>query len=188
MDSTNLKLAVSEEELNQIIELQKKNLKENLSPKEKESQGFVTAEYSLSYLKEVNDLSPAVILKATKVVGYAIAVTREHGQKHALLNELFKQFDRQTYKGKFLAKENYIVVGQLCIDKNHRGKGNVDKMYSFFKTSYPTYRYCVTAVDSENYRSMAVHQRCGFKKIGSLTLSQRPGDVIIWDWEEQAEF
>jgi hypothetical protein len=38
MDSTNLKLAVSEEELNQIIELQKKNLKENLSPKEKESQ------------------------------------------------------------------------------------------------------------------------------------------------------
>jgi hypothetical protein len=35
---------------------------------------------------------------------------------------------------------------------------------------------------------MAVHQRCGFKKIGSLTLSQRPGDIIIWDWEEQAKF
>ena len=33
MDSINLKLAVSEAELNQIIELQKENLKENLSSK-----------------------------------------------------------------------------------------------------------------------------------------------------------
>lgn len=187
MDSTNLKLAVSDAELNQIIELQKENLKDNLSTKEMELQGFVTAKYTLSYLKEINILSPAVILKTTKVVGYAIAVTREHGQKHALLKELFKQFDKQTYKGKLLAEENYIVVGQLCIDKNHRGKGNVDKIYSFFKTSYPTYRFCITAVDSENSRSMVVHLRCGFKKIGSLTLRQRPGDIIIWDWEEQVK-
>lgn len=187
MDSTNLKLADSESELNEIIVLQKENLKDNLSTKEKESQGFLTAKYSLSYLKEINNLSPAVILKTTKVVGYAIAVTRRHGQKHALLNELFRYFDKQTYKGKFLAEENYIVVGQLCVDKKHRGKGNVDKMYSFFKTSYPTYRYCVTAIDSQNYRSMAVHQRCGFKKIGSLTLYQRPGDIIIWDLKEQAK-
>lgn len=187
MDSINLKLAVSEAELNQIIELQKENLKENLSSKERESQGFLTAKYSLSYLKEINNLSPAVILKTTKVVGYVIAVTREHGQKHTLLNELFKQFDKQTYKGKSLAEENYIVVGQLCIDKKHRAKGNVENMYSFFKTSYQTHRYCVTAVDSQNYRSMAVHQRCGFKKIGSLTLIQRPGEIIIWDWEEQAK-
>ena len=92
MDSTNLKLAVSDAELNQIIELQKENLKDNLSTKEMELQGFVTAKYTLSYLKEINILSPAVILKTTKVVGYAIAVTREHGQKHALLKELFKQF------------------------------------------------------------------------------------------------
>ena len=77
--------------------------------------------------------------------------------------------------------ENYIVVGQLCLDKSIRGMGYVEKIYSQFKKTYKNHRYCLTAVDLENKRSSAIHQRCGFFRIGQLMLNENPGEIILWD-------
>jgi predicted GNAT superfamily acetyltransferase len=185
MASVSIKLATSVTELNQIIELQRQNLRAYLSDAEKASQGFVIAQYSLPFLKSINEVSPAIILKTDEVVGYAIAVTKTQGSKHPLLSTMFSQFDKQTHHGVALAEEDYIVVGQLCVAKNFRAKGYVDQLYSFFKANYQSYSYCLTAIDSENYRSLAVHRRCGFKKIGTLTLGERPGQIVIWDWKKE---
>ena len=50
-----------------------------------------------------------------------------------------------------------------------------------FKKIYKNYRYCLTAVDLENKRSSAIHQRCGFLRIGQLMLNENPGEIILWD-------
>ena len=44
-----------------------------------------------------------------------------------LLNHLINEFDNQKYKDIKLVNENYIVVGQLCLDKVSRGMGYVEK-------------------------------------------------------------
>ena len=71
MDSINLKLASTEVELIEIKKLQNLNLKRNLSPEKIFEEGFLTADYTLSYLKEINQKNKAIILKKKKVIGYA---------------------------------------------------------------------------------------------------------------------
>tara|TARA_B100000963_G_scaffold349578_1_gene358805 strand:- start:22 stop:582 length:561 start_codon:yes stop_codon:yes gene_type:complete len=178
-----IKLASTESELIEIKNLQRTNLKGNLSESEKKSEGFLTAEYSLSFLKKINQDSPAIIVKNDKVVGYALAVSKKIGKQNELLNHLINEFDNQKYKDINLANENYIVVGQLCLDKSIRGMGYVEKMYSEFKKTYKKYSYCITAVDLKNKRSIAIHKKCGFVSIGKLMLNDNPGDIILWDWK-----
>lgn len=182
VDSINLKLASTEVELIEIKKLQNQNLKGNLSPEKIFEEGFLTADYTLSYLKEINQKNKAIILKKKKVIGYALAITAEVAKNHTLLSNLFTHFNNQVYKNKLLGEQSYIVVGQLCIDEKYRGMGYVEKIYSLFRETYSNYRYCVTAIDSKNKRSKLAHQRCGFKKIGDLKLNESPGDIIIWEW------
>ena len=181
MNPVQIKLATSESELIEIKNLQRINLKGNLSSDEKKTEGFLTAEYSLSFLKKINQDSPAVIAKKNKVVGYALAVSKKIGKQNKLLNHLINEFDNQKYKDIKLVNENYIVVGQLCLDKSIRGMGYVEKIYSKFRKTYKNYRYCLTAVDLENKRSSVIHQRCGFLRIGQLMLNENPGEIILWD-------
>ena len=182
MDSIDLKLASTEVELIEIKKLQNQNLKRNLSPEKIFEEGFLTADYTLSYLKEINQKNKAIILKKKKVIGYALAITAEVAKNHTLLSNLFTHFNNQVYKNKLLGEQSYIVVGQLCIDEKYRGMGYVEKIYSLFRETYLNYRYCVTAIDSSNNRSIQAHERCGFKKIGDLKLNESPGDIIIWEW------
>ena len=139
----------------------------------------------MSYLKKINQNSPAVILKKEKVVGYALAVTKELSKEHEVLNQLVVKFEKQKYKDTLLASENYIVVAQLCVDKSFRGMGFVEKMYSFFKSKYFDYKYCVTAVDNKNLRSSKIHKKCGFVKIGEVLIGNSPGEIILWDWNKK---
>ena len=182
MSSINLKLASTESELIQIKKLQNQNLRENLSINKSIEEGFLTAKYTLSYLKEINQKSPAIILKQKRVIGYALAVTAGVAKNHLLLNSLFTIFNKQIYNNQLIGDQSYIVVGQLCIDENYRGMGYVEKLYSLFRETYSSYRYCITAIDSKNNRSKKAHERCGFKKIGNLKLNKSPGDIVIWEW------
>jgi len=66
VDSIDLKLASTEVELIEIKKLQTQNLKQNLSSEKIFEEGFLTADYTLSYLKEINKRNPAIILKQKK--------------------------------------------------------------------------------------------------------------------------
>ena len=185
MGSVKISLASTDFDLVGIKNLQTRNLKTNLSSEEKKAEGFLTAEYTMSFLKKINQKSPAVILKKEKVEGYALAVTKELSKEHEVLNQLVVKFEKQKYKDTLLASENYIVVAQLCVDKSFRGMGFVEKMYSFFKSKYFDYKYCVTAVDNKNLRSSKIHKKCGFVKIGEVLIGNSPGEIILWDWNNK---
>ena len=77
MNPIKIKLASAESELIEIKNLQRINLKRNLSDSEKKSEGFLTAEYSLSFLRKINKDSPAIIVKKDTVIGYALAVSKK---------------------------------------------------------------------------------------------------------------
>ena len=98
MGSVKISLASTDFDLVGIKNLQTRNLKTNLSSEEKKAEGFLTAEYTISFLKKINQKSPAVILKKEKVVGYALAVTKELSKEHEVLNQLVVKFEKQKYK------------------------------------------------------------------------------------------
>ena len=63
-------LTKNDVELEQILQLQQKNLPKNLTEEEKKTEGFVTVEHSFDALKKLHNIHPHTIAKHDhKVVG-----------------------------------------------------------------------------------------------------------------------
>ncbi len=175
----------TEQVIQQIIVLQRENLTKNLDRAEIASQGFVTVEHDPTVLKKMNDLEQGVAIRdGDKIVGYCLAMVREFAGEIIILENLFKKLDTLNFKGQLLSNLSYIVVGQVCIAKSHRGRGLFDTMYEAYrKLLSPKYEYAVTEIAGRNLRSLKAHQRVGFKTL--LEYTNEEGEdwvIVIWDW------
>ena len=80
---------------------------------------------------------------------------------------------------------NYVLVGQLCVGKNYRGQGLVQKMYGFFKTELQKeFTYCITDVAQDNPRSIKAHLKRGFEIIHTIGYGGASWDIVLWDWNK----
>jgi L-amino acid N-acyltransferase YncA len=154
--------ASSIEELKEILELQKENLSQILSQEEKTKEGFVTVEHSLEILKEMNEAYPHSLAKYNdKIIGYALSMTKEFGNKIEVLKPMFKEVSKIVLDGK------YLVMGQICIDKKYRKQGVFKGLYNFMKTNAfsDNYDLIITEIDIHNSRSLKAHESVGFHKL-----------------------
>lgn len=184
MTSIEITTATNLKDLQGIKLLQDKNLKTAVSPEEASSQGFLTAEYDLTFLEAMNEASPSIIAKdGDQVVGYALATTKTIGLQHDLLTDLLNTIDRTTYRSQLLKLSNYIVIGQLCVAKGYRGIGLSNKLYQKFRATYSgTFDYGITDVAEDNPGSLAAHLKAGFKVIDTLRYSGIRWHIVLWDW------
>ncbi|HCL83584.1 MAG TPA: GNAT family N-acetyltransferase [Chitinophagaceae bacterium] len=171
-------------ELEGIRKLQEENLKKNLTGEEAASQGFVTAEYSIDFLKTLHEACPSIIAKEDdRVVGYALAALKSTRHHHDLLGDLFNVIDQLVYHDLSFKDTRYVVVGQLCVAKGYRGLGLVQQMYQHFKTHLSgRFDYCITDVAQDNPRSLKAHLKTGFRVIDTLTYGGFGWDIVLWDW------
>lgn len=180
--------ALTDESLNQILDLQKRNLKKYLSEAEKESQGFVTAEHTFEQLKKINDAEPCVIITDNgKVIAYAIAMLENVANDMPIFDDLFYTVASLTYKNRPMSSYKYIFVGQLCIDKNYRGQGMVEKLYAFYKEKLKSkYDFAVTDISEHNPRSLKAHQKSGFEVIHTFfdNFTDSNWNIVVMDFAE----
>jgi GNAT superfamily N-acetyltransferase len=167
-----------------ILALQAANLRRNLTAAEAEENGFLTAEYTLDFLRRMHQSQPSVIaVDGGNVVGYALAATPEVCGGHPLLADLHEEIDRLQFAGRSLKEANYIVVGQLCVAKGYRGIGLVDKLYQCFREAMQGNFLCaVTDIARANRRSLRAHQKTGFQTIQAIQFEGMEWDVVLWDW------
>jgi hypothetical protein len=171
-------------QLKKVKNLQAKNLKSYLSSTTKFSDGFLTASYSISFLKSITKTSPSIIAEAEgEIVGYLLASTKDLMEGDKFLKNLIMKINRKVYKSKQLSKFDFIIVAQLCVASTHRAQGIVKKMYTLFKNKYSSiYPFCLTVVDLENKRSIRAHLNVGFKIIDSIKMENSEAVIIIWEW------
>lgn len=180
--------ANSKNDLEEILQLQKANLPQSLTPAEMESQGFVTVHHSYDQLEKLNRIEKHIIAKnKNNVIGYLLAMTQESKLDIPILIPMFNAFNAVFYKEKKIAEYNYIVVGQVCIDKSYRGQGIFDDCYNTYKKIYERkYDFAITEIAAANSRSLHAHARIGFKKVYSYPgLYNTQWIVVIWDWKNQ---
>ena len=151
----------SDFDFEQIIRLQTENLRLTKSPEEEKEQGFVTVQHDISILKEMNESAKHVVAKdGDKIVGYALAMTRDFNTKIPILGAMFESLDDLILDGKRVGDGDYIVMGQVCIDKPYRGQGVFAAMYDYyFKLHKPVFGYVITEVAARNTRSVPSSDR-----------------------------
>jgi len=119
----NYTFANTNDDLNAILSLQKANLKENISQQEADEQGFVTCKHSFEVLKLMNQPHPHIIAEyGQKLAGYALVMVKSNAKKVPEIISMFTQINQLNYKGSALKEANYVVMGQICVAKNFRGK------------------------------------------------------------------
>jgi predicted GNAT superfamily acetyltransferase len=179
------KKATTEDELQRILQLQKQNLPSVLNEAEIRSQGFVTVDHSYAVLKKLNDIENHIIAKeGENVVAYLLAMTEQSQNDIPVLISMFQTFRRIPFAGKSVSDFQYIVVGQVCVDKNYRGKGILDECYAFYQQAFKNkYAFAITEIAANNPRSLNAHKRIGFEEIFQYNAQDGVDWVIvIWDW------
>lgn len=172
-------------DLEGILTLQRANLRFKLSPEEMASQGFVTVVHSLANLRKMNEIEPHIIAKQhDRVIAYLLAMTPASQDDIPILKPLFQSFDSIYYKNKLVASYRYIVVGQVCVDKELRGMGVLDKCYQVYKAELqPRYDFAITEIATKNIRSLNAHRRIGFHELHRYTAPDgEEWSIVICDW------
>lgn len=149
--------------IEEIIQLQKDNLFENISIEERRSQGFVTVKHSFDQLFSWHQNKPHTIAVVDgKVVGYAISMLSEYQKEVPVLIPMFEKIDEHIKPD-----INYIVMGQICVHKDYRGKGVFRGLYQKMKEVCSDYDWIITEVDTTNLRSIKAHKVIGFQELMS---------------------
>jgi GNAT superfamily N-acetyltransferase len=180
--------AKTDEEILQILELQKSNLPQNLTEEQIATQGFVTVTHSFDTLKKMNTIEQSIIAKDDDhVIGYLLAMTKESGNDIPVLIPMFNEFDNVLYDNKKISEYKYLVVGQVCIAEAWRGQGILDNCYAAYKKHFrDKYDFAITEILDKNKRSINAHKRIGFEDVHSYPAPEgNEWKIVVCDWRKE---
>lgn len=162
-------------ELLQILDLQRRNLPVSLSEDEKLKEGFVTVVHSFEILKEMNKTCAHIIAKyENKVIAYALCMHPKFADRIEILKPMFVELENLEPK-----IENYMAMGQICVDKAHRKKGVFRELYKTMKRYIiPEFSSIITEVDAANQRSMTAHTSVGFEVLSDYIIDDVQWNII----------
>lgn len=177
-------LASTGEEFRQIAALSRGNLRSVLDEEQKRSEGFLTWEYTEDMLAAMNRIAPNVIVKLDdQVVGYALTALKETASVQAELGPMIEHLETLSWKGKPVPAYRYYMMGQICIDHAHRGKGIFDLLYQHHKTVFLSrFDLLLTEVSTSNHRSLKAHLNTGFTIIDTHHDHLDEWAVVAWNW------
>jgi ribosomal protein S18 acetylase RimI-like enzyme len=176
-------------ELEQVLALQRENLRGRLAPEQESREGFVTAEHTLEVLERMHALAPSVIARdGGRVVGYALVMLPQARPLVPILEPMFALYDTLCWRGQPLGAQRFYVMGQICVASSHRGRGVFDALYRAHREHYADrYELCVTEVATRNARSLRAHRRVGFEQVAVHCDALDEWAVVAWDWSAPSE-
>jgi hypothetical protein len=167
--------ASTDDELLQILKIQKQNLPGSLSDTDKENEGFLTVVHTFDILKQMNVCCAHIIAKSnTKVVGYALCMHTKFADEIEVLKPMFEEINNID-----TGNLNYIIMGQVCVQKKYRKKGIFRGLYDFMKKELkPVFNSIITEVNAKNTRSLSAHLSVGFDVLKTYNSNHKNWVII----------
>lgn len=181
-------VAETDQDMEQILELQCANRPENLSQKELEQNGFVSVKHDVDLLRKMAQPFPHVVAKllspnnkkggnddndtSSVIIGYALSLMRDFDASYIpCLQDINHVLDSvKDLSGQPLKARNYTIMGQVCIHKDYREKGIFGGLYETIKQQMSNHFDClVTSISKRNPRSLKAHTKVGFQIIHEYT-------------------
>jgi ribosomal protein S18 acetylase RimI-like enzyme len=168
-----------EAELQQILELQRRNLPWSLSEQEMAESGFVTVEHTLDVLRRMHALAPSIVAKdGDELAGYALVMPVECRSFVPILEPMF-----QRLEGLGMFRRRFYVMGQICVAGPYRGRGVFDQLYRAHREHLcRRFDAVATEVSVRNTRSLRAHLRVGFEELERYRDATDEWVVLVWNW------
>jgi GNAT superfamily N-acetyltransferase len=180
-----IKEVENEQELNEILQLQRKNIAAAVDPAEISVQGFVTAQHDMELLLNMHRIAPSLIAcHQEQVIGYALVMTTESRNSIPVLEPMFDLLDHLKFNRKMISSYHFLIMGQVCIEKDYRGYGLFRLLYEgLYQRHAEKYDVLITEVATRNKRSINAHAGIGFQSIHQYTdYSGEQWEILVWDW------
>ena len=127
----------------------------------------------------MHDVCPHIIAKHNKnVIGYALCMLQGFKKDIPVLVPMFTEIDKELSAKK--QPLNYLIMGQICIDKKYRKQGVFRGLYAAMKQELQgSFDAIITEVDSANIRSSNAHKAVGFKELKKYTSNHQEWELIV---------
>ncbi|HJQ99058.1 MAG TPA: GNAT family N-acetyltransferase [Candidatus Polarisedimenticolaceae bacterium] len=177
-----LAVASSVRHLEQILDLQQRYHTATLAQEVQDREGFVFARHSVPLLQRMAaELPQAIALADDVVVGYCLSLSLSLRGEVPALSPMFVELDRCSFRGCPLPSIRYFVGGQVCVDRDYRGRGLLARLYDHVRVSAPaSYELCVTEIAVRNQVSVRAHEKMGFETISTYTDGREDWIVVAW--------
>ncbi|WP_435261095.1 GNAT family N-acetyltransferase [Tenacibaculum sp. nBUS_03] len=165
-------------ELEQILALQSKNIPINLTEVDKKEQGFVTVQHDLRILRRMHNVhAHSIATSGGDVIGYALSMSKQFRGDIPVLTPMFTEIDSSRK-----SKSNYIIMGQVCVDRAYRGKGVFRGLYAKMRDTFTAKYDCIiTEIDALNIRSINDHKAIGFEELVRYDCNNKIWVVVYMD-------
>ena len=120
----------------------------------------------------MQDMPQVVAISDDQVVGYLLSTSKivYKEQPVPILDAMFS-----AYSG---ALDSY-VYGPICVNKDQRGKGVAQLMFSVLIRQVPN-REGILFIRRDNESSLRAHEKMGIKKVGSFVFRDTVFDVLAY--------
>ncbi len=175
--------AKTEQDISDILKLQKQNLAKSLSSEEANSQGFVTVDHDFDILRAMNSPHPHVIAKdQDQVVAYALVMLRKFSSEIPVLTPMFNRIERLKYQDQLITPDQYFIMGQVCVAKPYRSLGVFAGLYAHMREQMKAhFKYIITEIADTNTRSIRAHEKVGFTTIDTYTSDETVWHIVLLD-------
>lgn len=181
-------IASTDQHFEEILQLQRRYHMHSVSAEVQSIEGFVFVEHTLPLLRRMAAQSPqAIALSEGHVVGYCLSLPISLQADVPSLAPMFEQFRQCVYRGKPLSAYRFFVGGQVCVDREHRGKGLLARLYEQLRVSLgQVCDLCVTEIATRNRLSVRAHERMGFEIISTYSDPREEWVIVAWDLSRPA--
>jgi hypothetical protein len=118
-----------------------------------------------------------------KIIGYALAGRWDFFLQWPIFESMVIKFNNLIFKSKKLSLENSFQYGPVCIDKNYRGDGLLQKLFFKICSNFVSdYSFGMTFINENNIRSYMAHtKKLGMVNVGKFTFNQSSYYILAFD-------
>ena len=148
-------------DLEGVMALHKQYHVDSINPADK-PDGFVTTNFTPEQLQALVEKERGITIAkdGERVICYAMAASWQFWSEWPFFVHMIQQLPEHSFEGQVLSTDNSYQYGPICVDKQYRGSGVLQKVFDASLDSMASrFPIMVTFINQINHRSYAAHTR-----------------------------
>ncbi len=172
------------DEIDAVLRLHAKYQIDTIAEEDK-TDGFVTTSFTIEQMTRLIEEENGLFIAKDneRVVGYAMAASWAFWSAWPIFSYMINRLGEFDFQGTKLTVENSYQYGPVCIDKEYRGTGLIEKLFEFSAEAMSNrYGVLVTFINKNNPRSYKAHtQKIGLEVIGEFEFNGNQYYELAYD-------
>ena len=178
------------EDIEKVLELHSKYQIDSIRQEDKKD-GFITTAFTKEQMVDLITLEQGLFIAVEndKIVAYVMSASWDFWSRWPMFAFMIKDLPNLEYLGQKLSTKNSYQYGPVCVDKEYRGKGVLEKLFDFARENMAKrFPILVTFINKINSRSFEMHKRkIGLEVIKEFSYNNNNYYELVYDTSKKLE-